>query len=429
MTVALTRQDIEQIIKDELGAVAAAGVIDRSRENSEKGAKALRDGTVTLEDVIAAAGRQRAVVDEDSGKVLSDPFKGKGLRFARMVKALAAARLEGKPAEQLAESWVKQGFKQYEGIAEQIRAADEQKRALSDMTLATGGALVPPAFASEIIELLYAQTLALKLGARTLDFPGQLEMGKVNSGATVYYVGEAQNITPSQPAFGSLKLSRKKAAAIVPMTNELLRNPAVGADAIVRDDLLMQLALRRDLSIFRGQGTENQPKGIKNAIASGNSNGTNGTSLAQKLSDLATAMRVVIESNVPLLAGGWAMAPRSFLALMFTLDSQGKFVFKDEMAAGTLLGYRFGHTTQIPTNISGSLSEVYFGAFNDLIVGFDSTCPLAIEVFPNGTFYDGSNLVSGVSSDQSVVRALEGHDVLLRHNTAFSMVTSVAWTT
>lgn len=421
MTAALTRNDVEQIIKDNIKPAIAEAMTEVMRSNAEIGEKRRKDGELV-------EGANGVIVDR-SVQVLNDPEKGKGLAFARMVKALAAGQIEHKPAEDIARAWSKAGHRQYETVAEQISDAESKKRALSDLSLTSGGALVPPQMAAEIIELLYARTVAMKLGARTIEFPGALEMGRVNSGATVAYVGETSNIVPSQPGFGNLKMSRKKAAAIVPMANELLRNPAVGADVIVRDDLLAQLALRRDLSVLRGSGAEQQPKGITNAIVAANKNASAGTSLANKVSDLITLIRLVSESNVPMLSPGFAFSPRTRWSLMSTLDSQGKFVFKDEMAAGTLFGFAFADTTQIPNNLSGSNSEIYFGAWNDLIIGFDSTTPLMVEVFPNGTYYDGSALVSGVSSDQSVIRALEGHDVLLRHNNTFAMTTGVAWTT
>lgn len=412
-----TQTDVEHIIRDQVRAQLAEQMIDASRKATEAGDKARRDGTK-----VRAPGEESAVVDRASMQVLHDPLKGKGLAFARWVKVRAAAASQHRPERELAGEWAKMN-RDYAEVADLLA-----ERAMSEGSMSAGGALVPPQFASEIIELLYAKTLGLMMGARTLEFNGSIDIGRINSGATVGYVGESTNLPVTQPALGQLKLTRKKAAALVVLTNELLRNPAIGADVIVRDDLVQALALRRDLSIFRGAGTEYQPKGITNWVRSSNKNASAGTTLANKVTDLMTAIRLVDESNVPMDSAGFAFSPRTLWALAATLDGQGKFVFADMINTGKLFGFPFGKTTQIPNNLgAGSDSEIYFGAFNDIIVGFDIGTPMTVEMFPNGAYYDGSAQQSGISNDTSPVRVLEGHDVLLRHDNSFAMVTGVQY--
>lgn len=421
----ISLQDMKSIIADGVRAELAKQATDAVDQAAEAAKRAKREGTEAELLNAARGGTPGATVDKRTLQVLHDPHKGKGLGFARAVKAMAVAQLDRRAPKDVANAWAKQNA-DYAVIADVL---DTQERAFLQGNAAQGGALVPPEMASEVIELLYPATVALALGARTVDFTSSLNFGKITAGATVGYVGEATNITPSQPTTGELRLSGKKAAALVPVSNEMLRNPAVGADALIRDDLLRAIAVRRDLSFFRGAGDTYQPKGMNKWLAAANSFAQTGTALANKIADLVKAIRLVDESNVLMgMMPAFAMSPRTKWALFSTVDSNGNLVFAAMLSAGNIFGAPVGVTTSVPNNLGGgSESEVYCGAFGDAIMGFDQSTPLAVEAFPNGTFFDGSNLVSGISADLTPIRLLEGHDVLLRHDTSFSQITGVTW--
>lgn len=415
-------------VRKEMADVAAANV-SRAEEQCEAIRAKMKDPTDMVEFMRLAmdAQRSRAVVDE-TGAVVSDPYKGRGLGFARLARIAALSqqsRSSLQDAAMVLSRAAADGASAYKELADRL---DAQQRIMSISDFAAGGALVAPETSSEVIELLYAQTVCLALGARTLDFNNSLDIGRINSGVTIGYIAEDGLMVPSQMGTGKLRLVGKKAYGVVGLTNELLRNPSVGADTILRDDLLQAMALRRDLSVLRGTGGEGQPLGIKNTIASGNKFNSTGTTIAQKVADLAKAMRLVDESNVPLTSGGWAMSPRSKWALFATLDGNSQFVFAQQLVMGMLFGFPAKTTTQIPNNVGGGTdSEVFFGAWNDLIIGFDKTTPLQVEFFPNGAWHNGTAVVSGISKDETPVRILEAHDALLRHTNTFTMIELVGW--
>ncbi|GMV19017.1 MAG: hypothetical protein AMXMBFR56_72410 [Polyangiaceae bacterium] len=424
----VTLQDMKSIIADNVRAELARTAQDAVEKAADAAARAKREGTEAALVAGATGGNvQRATVDQRTLQVLHDPHKGKGLGFARAIKAMAVAQIDRRSPQDVANVWAKQGHRDYAVIAD---ALAEQSRAWTQGALTAGGSLVPTEMASEVIELLYPATVALRLGARTIDFSGSLSLGKVTAGASIGYVGEASNITPSQPTTGELRLTGKKAAALVAVSNEMLRNPNVGADAVIRDDLLAALAVRRDLSFFRGAGDTYQPKGMNKWLAAANSFGQAGTTTANKIADLVKAIRLVDESNV--LADGsmpaFAMSPRTKWGLFATVDGNSNLVFAAMLSAGNIFGAPVAQTTSIPNNLGGGTeSEIYCGKFSDAIIGFDQANPLQLEAFPNGTYFDGSSLVSGISADQTPIRLIEGHDVLLRHDTSFSQITAVTW--
>lgn len=434
----MTPDDLKSFIRDSVRASLAEGMTVSVDKATEAADRAKREGSHLdmLARIVAGASEEaraggnypRAIVDMRLGTIITDPHKGRGLELARAVKAMLVGKMENRDAKDVAQSWFKAGHRHYEPVADTIEPI---KRAMSESVAASGGLLVAPQI-GEFIELLYAVTLAYRLGARDYEFNRQVDFGKMTAGVTAYYGGELALMVPSTPSVGQVKMSAKKAYAITLLSNEILRNPSVSSDALVRDDMLKAIALKRDSSFYRGTGTEYAPKGWKNWIKSANKNGQSGTALANKVSDLIKAISLVDESNIDLEMnrGAFAMAPRSKWALAATLDSQGNFVFAAMLASGQLFGFPIGTTTQIPTNLGGGTneSEIYFGVHNDVFLGRDSTQPLQVEVFPNGAVHDGSAVVSGISTDQSAIRALEAHDVAARHDNTGAMVTGVTWT-
>ena len=417
----ITVKDLKSIIKDNVNAAIADRMADAAADAQAK-FKPENIDFAKLSRMLNGPTREEKAANYRLGL---DPLKGKGLGFARAVRAITHAKMNGlAPAQatEVAKTWADRGFVGYAETAELLAS---EKRALEAGTLAGAGVLIPETLSGEFIELLYARTLASALGARDVEFTGSVSLGRLNQGVTVGYVGEEANITPGQPSTGAVKLTGKKAAALVAITNELLALPSVGADAMVRDDLLQAMALRRDLSFYRGTGTEVQPKGITNWIRAANRFNQTGVALAQVVADYAQLARLVDESNIPTEAAAYVMAPRTFWGLAKLLDSNGSFVFMPMLMAGNLFGFRFGKTTQIPTNLSGSQSEVYFGVHSDVVLGRDTSRPLQVEMQPNGAYFNGSAVVAGFSNDTSPMRIIESHDVAARHDNAFAIMDQV----
>lgn len=432
---AISVKDLKSVIKDSVEGALADKAID-----AEKEARGLFEAEIKKGDPEFMA-RFRAMISGERAPadklkaardytVEMDPLKGKGLAFARAVRCLSIAKSRGgETAQDVANDFAKRGFEGYKDIADFLAPAKlrelQQKRALEAGTLSGAGVLIPETLSSEFIELLYAQTVASKLGARDLGFRGTLAMGRLNSGATVSYVAEEQNIVPSQQGVGSVKLTGKKAAGLVAVTNELLNLASPGADAIIRDDLLQAMALRRDLSFYRGTGAETQPKGVYLWTKAANKANQSGTTLAAIVSDYLGLCRLVDESNIAMDSAAFAFAPRTFWGLAKMLDGQGQFVFMPMLMANNLFGFKFGKTTQIPTNLSGSQSEVYFGVHGDVILGRDESRPLEVEIQPNGAYNNGSQVVAGFSNDTTPIRIIESHDVAARHDNTFAILEQV----
>jgi len=94
---------------------------------------------------------------------------------------------------------------------------------------------------------------------------------------------------------------------------------------------------------------------------------------------------------------------------------------------GRLFGFPFGVTTQVPDNLGDGEdeSEIYFVDFADAAIGESSR--VEIEISSEAAYYDGSNVVSAFSLDQTVLRAIARHDFAMRRNTSGAVIQAVTW--
>jgi hypothetical protein len=142
------------------------------------------------------------------------------------------------------------------------------RKALAVSTDQSGGYLVPPEIAREVLWALRARSVIFSMGVTTVPLKKSLDLVALSRGATASYVGENAFVPVSEETFAEQALLRpKELAALVPISDRLLRdadNPSV--EEIVRRDLAEVLALRTDLAFLRGTGSGGEPRGIKNVV-------------------------------------------------------------------------------------------------------------------------------------------------------------------
>jgi len=344
----------------------------------------------------------------------------KGNRAARFIRALAGNKGDAERASKFVmDKWNDEVL----------------SKALLESVFESGGAIVPDEYVAEVIDLLTAQTVVRGSGTMTVPMnSGSMTMPFLASGSSAEYVGEHRNIPPSQQEFGQLQLSAKKLAALVPISNDLIRDSSPQADTIVNNDMVRSMGLREDLAFIRDDGTESKPKGMRfwvddDHVFNRTQAGAVST-LAEVVEDLGTAIRFLEEANVPIMQGGWLFTPRTKWFLQTLLDGNGNRVFWDEMMMGQLYGYPFRTTTQIPNtltvNATENTSEVYFADFSSLVIAENTQ--LIVDVFEGGAYYDGTNLVSGISTDSTVVRAIARHDFGARYRgKELAVISQVDW--
>ena len=346
-----------------------------------------------------------------------------GSGMAKMVVALAAAQGDRQAAAKLAMD---------RGYGEHIAAS------LNTLTSGAGGVLVPTNLSREVIELLRPKSVVRRLGARGLPLNnGNLTIPRLKGGAVVGYIGSDSDVPVTQQEFDDLKLSSKKLAALVPISNDLLANStsSPNVDAIVVGDLTSALGTREDKAFIRDDGQSNNPKGLRYWAPVGNvfSAGQAAPTIAQADADLNKALFKLEGANANMTQVGWIMNPRTFRYLSSLRDGNGNKAYP-ELDQGMLKGYPVGSTTQIPTNLtvgtgSGAPtngSEIYLADFGDCFIGEDES--LMIDYSKEATYKDGSgNVISAFQRDQTLIRVIAKHDFGPRHVESIVVIKDVQW--
>ena len=181
-------------------------------------------------------------------------------------------------------------------------------------SLSGGGFIVPENLQMDIIEYLRPNAVVRSLKPATAPLVGgTLSLPKITGGAVASYVGENKAITPTKVTGGQIKATAKKLAALVPISNDLLRYAGTAADEMVRNDCMRAIAQVEDLSFIRGAGTAYSPKGLRNWCLSANLVNANQTvSVANTIADLGKLWTLLANSNVRFINPGFIFAPRTY---------------------------------------------------------------------------------------------------------------------
>jgi HK97 family phage major capsid protein len=350
--------------------------------------------------------------------VITDPKREvqKGEMAARMIRCYAGAKRAGMSPVEFSRTVFKD-----EAIT----------RAMSAGLEASGGAMVPEQWAAEIIELLRPQAAVRGANPTIMPMPGgNMTVPRVNGGSNAHYVGENTDITSGDISTGDVKLSAKKLAAIVPISNDLIRFSSYAADQVVRDDIVAAVAVAEDVAFIRGAGTAFTPKGMRNWAQADNIIAASaGQTAANIIVDTNKLLNALQGNNVRMIRPTWFMSFRTYNFLNSVTTTTGAFVYRDEMNGGKFRGYPFRLTNNIPNNLStgvGSESELYLADMADCVIG--EVPGFMIDVSQDAVYTaDGTNLISAFSRDQTVIRVIEQHDFALRHDASVAVLTQVTW--
>ncbi|SAK69525.1 phage-like protein [Caballeronia pedi] len=360
----------------------------------------------------------------------------KGAKMARMVRALAAARGDAQLASKLA---MERGF------------GEDVAMSLNTLTSSAGGVLVPTNLSSDVIELLRPKSVVRRLGARTLPLSnGNITVPRLKGGAVVGYIGSDSDIGVTKQSFDDLKLTAKKLAALVPISNDLIKYAGVNPniDQIVVGDLTSAIGTREDKAFIRDDGTANTPKGLLHwAIAENKIAASDGSTIQKVETDLNKAILALEGADANMISPGWIMAPRVFRFLSSMRDGNGNKVYP-ELDSGMLKGYSVGRTTQVPINLGSdkptpdkpstnkatgdndaNASEIYFVDFGDVFIGEEETLEIDYSKEATYSITNGSTTetVSAFQRDQTLIRVIAKNDFGPRHVESIAVLTGVRW--
>lgn len=338
----------------------------------------------------------------------------KGIRMARFVRAAAAG---GK-----------------HGMAGSVRFAKDSKdpwleRALTASNLTSAGFLIPEVISNEFIELLRPASIVRSFGPSLAPMTnGAFSMRKALTGTTASYIGENKPIPVTGVSGGFVKLSAKKLAALVPISNDLLRyEGGLSADTWVRNDLTRSISQKEDISFIRSTGSEFSPRGFRWLVNAANVVAYTGDgSLANVTLQLGLLWLKLRNANTPMVNPGLILSPRTEYYLMNLRDGNGNFAFRAEMLAGKLFMTPYKVTTQIPENLGGggNATEIILADFDDIVIG--DVPAIQVETSGEASYVDETGAtVSAFQNDQTLIRMIVEHDINTKRDTSIAVLTGV----
>lgn len=305
----------------------------------------------------------------------------------------------------------------------------EQARKRTAMSMATDtsmGYFVPNEILAGYIELFRAESVLLKLGATNLDglVGNPVSVPKQTGGATTYWVGENESITESSETAAQVNLTPKKVAALVKLSNELLKfsNPSI--ETMIRSDVTIAIALAIDLAGLRGSGASHEPRGIANTPGINTvAIGTNG---GAPTFDLLYDMQYELQvDNAFRGKMGFCFHPATRRRLLktkvaqFSADTGGDYIIQPMVSDAQLvnwMGFPYQMTTQIPITLtkgsSTNCTEIYFANWPELLMGQWGGFELKVSQETSTAF----------EKDQTWIRVIQEVDVQVRHAESFCLI-------
>jgi len=351
-----------------------------------------------------------------------------GLKLARLIRADAAAQKFKRSTGDVLRAWGYRGMaKRVEDVRKGVQAIGV-KRGLNQSTFVDGGALVPEEYSADLIPLLRAANVVRQMGVRTITMGASLTLPKQTGTTTATYIGEAGPVVPSKPALGAMKFAEKKLSVGVVISNDLIKNASISADAWVRDDMVQSAKTKEETQILFGTGTQYSPAGVENLIVAANkfditAADLTAPTLAEYRKFIAKCRRIVKQSKVPMIAPGWIFNARLEASLMGIVDGNGNAVYEAQLNSGKLGGYPVATTENIPDNLAlhgggqVDVTRAFFGDWAQLVIA-ESAEGTEVTVFPDGTYEEGGVVKAGASRDETFVRLLVKHDFNTRYDNA-----------
>lgn len=250
---------------------------------------------------------------------------------------------------------------------------------------------------SRFIDLLRANVVIQELGATLLSgMVGNVDIPRQAAAATAMWIAEDTAITASDPAFNKVSLTPRHVAGIVELSRNMLIQPSVSMEEIVRRDLAMQIALALDTAAINGSGANNQPRGVLNQAGIGSVvMGTNGAALT--FDAVADLMGAVADVNAERGLVGFLTNTRVRRAAMKLKDSQNRPLGMDVVFQSTPRAF----SNVVPNNLTkgtanGICSALLYGNWQELLIADWGPIDAIINPYESSAFYKGNVVIRGI---------------------------------
>jgi len=402
--VEMTQTELEKMISDKSAKAVTDALAADKKANEKKEDKTF--------DTFAH--HIKEVNQKEADKFIGDPEKETGKESLALGKLMVLSGL-----------MKTNQTKAYELAEKTYKNLPYMAKALNTSDLVSGGVLIVEEVASDVIELLRARGVVRGL-ARSRQIPtGAFRQARVTNPTVARYKDEGTTTNASQLTTDQIVPTPHILESLTAISDLLNDFTNQQSQRIAQDELLMTMALREDLAFLRGTGTEFEPKGLLNFAA--NTQAQTSTAVADVRTDLRALIEFVEGANVAMVSPWFLMSSRS-RGFLEDLKTAGGETNEFTLAAnGNIRGMPVATTNNIPNNLSGTESEVYFVDMNEVVI-FDAIDSFRLRVSTEATYKDSAGADrSAFANNETVIMMTSAHDLIPRHNEAISTLTAVTY--
>lgn len=253
-----------------------------------------------------------------------------------------------------------------------------------------------------LIDRLRPRLAVQGMGATVLSgLTGNLDLPKLLTGPTAYWIAEDANTTESASTFGKVSMSPKTVSGEMQISRRLMLQNAVALESVLRADLGFVLAQALDKAAIAGTGASNQPEGIITAISED-------ATAATAISDIAADLIAALEID-DVMGTGAFLTNAKLMGVVRKIKEGG--TNRPIPAAEIFHQKPVTSSNQVPT-ITGTPDEqpLIYGAWDNLFVGYWSGVDVLLNPYHSDVASKG-----GVK-----LHAFLDADIAIRHEEAFA---------
>jgi hypothetical protein len=282
-----------------------------------------------------------------------------------------------------------------------ILPADVLRSWKRDLNSADDAAMFGDDYRGEsFIDVLRNNSSVMQAGARTLSgLTGDVVIPKKTAASSAGWIAtEGGAASESEFTVGTVSLTPKQIGAFTDMTRQLRQQSSMDVENMIRDDLGQAIALAIDLGGLEGTGADGQPTGLLNQASL--TKVTAWAAANPTFAEVVTLETAVADANA-LMGNLSYICPTNMVGAMKTTEkASGTAQFLTDGKG--LNGHRLVSSNQ------GTAGNMYFGNWNDLLLGFWSGLDLLVDPY-------------SLSNTGSVrVNAFQTCDVAVRHVESFA---------
>ena len=276
-------------------------------------------------------------------RAMRQRYLGKPLDGLEKEASDATAKLIGRDADGffIAEDWSNRSLQEIHGISQ---------RTLTAGNFASAGALISTdLLAGSLIELLRNKTVMLSSGVTSLGgLVGNVAIPRQSGGATAYWLAEGGTVTASDQTFQQLGLTPHRLAAQTAYDKQLLAQASISVEAMVRNDIALVMAIKKDLACISGTGAGGEPLGILNTAGVGTVTFGAAATWAKVISfETALAVANADQTGMPIFVTTPAVRGAWKVTTKIASSQYSNFLWD---ADNTVNGYAAKVTNQVPSD-------------------------------------------------------------------------------